>query len=49
MQNQYQPQVELPDGSHFVSNIRDYFEYIIKTYETVAANALIEIYEIYKI
>ena len=49
MQNEYQLQVELPDGSHFESNIQDYFEYIIKTYETMAVNALIEIYEIYKI
>ena len=35
---------ELPDGSYFVSDIQDYFEYIIKKHETVADNPSIMIY-----
>ena len=33
----------LPDGSYFVSNIQDYFEYISKKYETIADNSLVQI------
>ena len=28
----------LPDGSYSVSDIQDYFEYIIKKHETIADN-----------
>ena len=29
---------ELPDGSYFVSDIQDYFEYILKNIEKILAN-----------
>ena len=32
------------DGSFSVSNIQDYFEYIIKNHETIADNPLVQIY-----
>ena len=35
---------ELPDGSYSVSDIQDYFEYIIKKHETVTENPSIRIY-----
>ena len=35
---------ELPDGSHSVSDIQDYFESIIKKYETLTDNSPIKIY-----
>ena len=35
---------ELPDGSYSVSDIQDYFEYIIKRHETVTHNPSIMIY-----
>ena len=35
---------ELPDGSYFVSDIQDYFEYILKKHETVTDNPSIRIY-----
>ena len=35
---------QLPDGSYSVSDIEDYFEYIIKKHETVADNHSIVIY-----
>ena len=35
---------ELPDGSYSVSDIQDYFEYIIKKHETVTDNPSIKIY-----
>ena len=35
---------ELPDGSNFVSDIQDYFEYIIEKHDTVADNPSIMIY-----
>ena len=35
---------ELPDGSYSVSNIQDYFEYILKKYETVANKPSITIF-----
>ena len=35
---------ELPDGSYCVSDIQDYFEYIIKKHETVTDNPSIMIY-----
>ena len=31
---------DLPDGSYSVSDIQDYFEYIIKKHETIADNTL---------
>ena len=37
-------QFELPDGSYFVSDIQDYFEYILKNHETVTNNPLIMIF-----
>ena len=37
-------QFELPDGSCFVSDIQDYFEYILKNHETVTNNPLIMIF-----
>ena len=37
---------ELPDGSYSVSDINDYFEYIIKKYEAMTGNLQIRIYEI---
>ena len=35
---------KLPDGSYSVSNIQDYFEYIIKKHEKVADNPSTMIY-----
>ena len=35
---------ELPDGSYSVSDIQDYFEYIVKTHQTVPDNPLIRLY-----
>ena len=34
----------LPDGSYSISDIQDYFEYIIKKHETVADNPPVQIY-----
>ena len=34
---------DLPDGSYSISEIQDYFEYIIKKHETIADNPLIQI------
>ena len=34
----------LPDGSYSVSDIQDYFEYIIKRHENIADNPLVQIY-----
>ena len=36
--------LELPDGSYPVSNIKDYFEYIIKKYETMTYNSPIRLF-----
>ena len=35
---------DLPDGSYSVSDIQDYFKYIIKKHETIAGNPLVQIY-----
>ena len=35
---------ELPDGSYSVSDIQDYFKYIIKKHEAMTDYLLIEIY-----
>ena len=35
---------QLPDGSYSVSDIQDYFKYIIKKHETVTDNPPIRIY-----
>ena len=35
---------DLPDGSYSVSDIQDYFEYIIKKHETIAGNPPVQIY-----
>ena len=35
---------DLPDGSYSVSDIEDYFEFIIKKYKTLAENPSIQIY-----
>ena len=34
----------LPDGSYSASDIKYYFEYIIKKYETIADNSTVQIY-----
>ena len=34
----------LPDGSYSLSDIQDYFEYIIKKHETIADNPPVQIY-----
>ena len=34
----------MPDGSYSVSDIQNYFEYIIKKHETVAGNLPVQIY-----
>ena len=35
---------DLPDGFYSVSDIQDYFEYIIKKHETIANNPPVQIY-----
>ena len=35
---------ELPDGSYSISNIQDYFEYILKNHGSKTVNSLIKIY-----
>ena len=35
---------DLPDGSYCVSDIQDYFDYIIKKHENIADNPLVQIY-----
>ena len=35
---------DLPDGSYSVSDIKDYFEYIIKKHEAIADNLPVQIY-----
>ena len=35
---------DLPDGSHSVSDIQDYFEFIIKKHETLTENSPVQIY-----
>ena len=35
---------DLPDGSYSISGIQDYFEFIIKKYETLTENPPIQIY-----
>ena len=37
-------ELDLPDGSYSISEIQDYFEYIIKKHETIANNLPIQIY-----
>ena len=34
---------DLPDDSYFIANIQDYFEFIIKTHETLTENAPVQI------
>ena len=34
----------MPDGSYSVSDIQDYFEYIIKKHETMANNPHVQVY-----
>ena len=36
---------DLPDGSYPISDIQDYFEYIINKHETIPDNSPIQIYE----
>ena len=36
--------LDLPDGSYSISDIQDYFEYIIKKHETIADNSPVQIY-----
>ena len=35
---------DLPDGSYSIADVQDYFEFIIKKYETLTENPPIEIY-----
>ena len=35
---------DLPEGSDSISDIQDYFEYIIKKHETIANNRPVQIY-----
>ena len=35
---------DLPDGSYSISDVQDYFEFIIKKHETLTENPLIQIY-----
>ena len=35
---------DLLDGSYYVSDMQDYFKYIIKKHETIADNSLVQIY-----
>ena len=35
---------DLSDGSYFIANIQDYFEFIIKKHETLAENPPVQIY-----
>ena len=35
---------DLPDGSYSISDIQDYFEYVIKKHETIAKNLPVQIY-----
>ena len=35
---------DLPDGSYSISDIQDYFEYIIKKHEAIPENSPIQIY-----
>ena len=37
-------EVNLPDGSYSVSDMQDYFEYIIKKHKTIADNPPVQIY-----
>ena len=37
-------ELDLPDGSYSVSDIQDYFEFIMKKHETLAENPPIQIY-----
>ena len=40
----WEEKFELVDGSHFVSDFRDYFECIIKNYETTIDKSSVQIY-----
>ena len=48
MNLKYMLQLEfnLPDGSYSVSNIQDYFEYIIKRDETIVDNPPVQIFKL---
>ena len=35
---------DLPDGSYYIANIQDYFQFIIKKFETLTENPPIQIY-----
>ena len=37
---------DLPDGSYSISDIQDYFEFIIKKHETLTENPPVQIYQI---
>ena len=36
---------DLPDGSYFVADIQDYFEFIIKKHEALTKNPQLQIYQ----
>ena len=40
----WKDEFDLPDGSYSISDIQDYFEFIIKKHETLAENPPIQIY-----
>ena len=40
----WRDEVELPDGSYLISNIQDYFEYILKNYNENVDNPALNIY-----
>ena len=40
----WEEEFEFPDGSYFVSDIQDYFEYIIKKHETLTDKPSAKIY-----
>ena len=37
-------ELDLSDGSYWISNIQDYFEFIIKKHETLIENSPVQIY-----
>ena len=37
-------ELDLPDGSYSIADIQDYFDFIIKKYETLAENSPVQIY-----
>ena len=42
--SRWNDEFDLPDASYSISDIRDYFEYIIKRHKTIADNPPVQIY-----